>query len=111
MAVPGRFETTRKIIFALCRTSQIVIARSKDWTGDLRTDLVCTTPGCTNVLEDQRTKNRATKRGIVRAFADGFAHKPMTTFGSMNTDVLERTVPGYHRPNFCDLIAANSLGG
>jgi hypothetical protein len=35
MAVPGRFETTRKIIFALCRTSQIVIARSKDWTGDL----------------------------------------------------------------------------
>jgi hypothetical protein len=106
LTVPGRFETTRKIIFALCRTSQIVIARSKDWT-----DLVCTTPGCTNVLEDQRTKNRATKRRIVRAFADGFAHKPMTTFGSMNTDVLERTVPGYHRPNFCDLIAANSLGG
>jgi hypothetical protein len=29
----------------------------------------------------------------------------------MNTDVLERTVPGYCRPNFCDLIAANPLGG
>jgi HD domain len=51
------------------------------------------------------------KQGIVRAFADGFAHKPATTFGTMNTDVLERTLPGYRRPNFCDLIAANPLGG
>jgi len=51
------------------------------------------------------------KRGIVRAFSDGFAHKPATTFGTMNTDVLERTVPGYRRPNFCDFIAANPLGG
>jgi hypothetical protein len=51
------------------------------------------------------------KRGIVQAFSDGFAHKPMTTFGTMNSDVLERTLPGHRRPNFCDLIAANPLGG
>lgn len=51
------------------------------------------------------------KRGIVQAFADGFAHKPMTAFGTMNSDVLERTQPGYRRPNFCDMIAANPLGG
>src|SRR4051794_24621351 len=51
------------------------------------------------------------KRGIVRAFAEGFAYKPATAFGTMNTDVLEKTVPGYRRPNFCDLIAANPLGG
>jgi hypothetical protein len=51
------------------------------------------------------------KRGIVRAFSDGFAHKPMTAFGTMNTDVLERTLPGYRRPDFCALIAANPLGG
>jgi hypothetical protein len=51
------------------------------------------------------------KGGIVRAFADGFGHKPATTFGTMNTDVLEQTLPGYRRPNFCDLIAANPLGG
>ena len=51
------------------------------------------------------------KRGIVRAFADGFAYKPETAFGTMNADILERTQPGYHRPNFCDLIAANPLGG
>jgi hypothetical protein len=51
------------------------------------------------------------KAGIVRAFADGFAYKPATAFGTMNTDVLEKTQPGYRRPNFCDLIAANPLGG
>jgi hypothetical protein len=51
------------------------------------------------------------KRGIVHAFGEGFAHKPLTTFGTMNSDILERTQPGYRRPNFCDLIAANPLGG
>ncbi len=51
------------------------------------------------------------KRGIIRAFTDGFALKPATTFGTMNMDVLEQTLPGYRRPNFCDLIAANPLGG
>ena len=51
------------------------------------------------------------RRGIVQAFCDGFAHKPATTFGTMNADVLERTLPGYRRPNFCDLIAANPLAG
>ena len=51
------------------------------------------------------------ERGIVRAFADGFAYKPATTFGTMNADVLERALPGYRRTNLCDLIAANPLGG
>jgi hypothetical protein len=51
------------------------------------------------------------KCGIIQAFSDGFADKPATTFGTMNSDVLERTLPGYRRPNFCDLIAANPLGG
>ena len=42
--------------------------------------------------------------------ADDFADKPATVFGPMNGDVLERTLPGYRRPNFCDLIAANHRG-
>ena len=49
--------------------------------------------------------------GIIRAFGDGLADKPATAFGTLNADVLERTLPGYRRPNFCDLIAANPLGG
>jgi hypothetical protein len=30
--------------------------------------------------------------------------KPETTFGTMNTDILEATVAEYVRPNFCDYI-------
>jgi hypothetical protein len=44
------------------------------------------------------------KAGIVEAFAAGMRDKPETTFGTMNTDVLEETLPGYVRPNFCELI-------
>ena len=51
------------------------------------------------------------KRGIVQAFADGFSFKPLTAFGTMNSDVLERVLPDYRRTNFCELIAANPLGG
>jgi hypothetical protein len=44
------------------------------------------------------------KEGIIQAFSAGFRDKPATTFGTMNTDVLEETVPSYVRPNFCDII-------
>ena len=43
--------------------------------------------------------------------ATDLGHKPATTFGTMNSDVLERALPGYRRPNFCDLIVANPLRG
>ena len=45
------------------------------------------------------------KAGIVRAFYDGMRAKPETTFGTMNTDVLEALDPDYRRPNFCRMIA------
>jgi hypothetical protein len=44
------------------------------------------------------------KTGIVEAFSAGMRDKPETTFGTMNTDILEATVPGYVRPNLCDYI-------
>jgi hypothetical protein len=44
------------------------------------------------------------KEGIIEAFSAGMRDKPETTFGTMNTDILEATVPGYERPNFCDYI-------
>jgi hypothetical protein len=44
------------------------------------------------------------KRSILRAFTDGIAHKPETTFGNVKADVLERFVPGYQRGNFVDVI-------
>jgi hypothetical protein len=47
------------------------------------------------------------KHEIVRAFAEGFQHKPDSTFGTVNADVLEKMVPGFVRQNFCELIAAS----
>ena len=44
------------------------------------------------------------KEANIQAFADGFADKPDTTFGTMNADVLAEKLPGYVRPNFCAII-------
>ena len=47
------------------------------------------------------------KESIIRAFAEGFAHKPDTTFGTVNADVLAEKLPGYERPDFCAIIRAS----
>jgi hypothetical protein len=44
------------------------------------------------------------KRQILEAFTDGFAHRPDTTFGTVNADVLEHFVPGFRRVDFVDVI-------
>jgi hypothetical protein len=51
------------------------------------------------------------KEGIIQAFSAGMRDKPETAFGTMNTDILEATVTGYWRPNFCDLIRTSRLAG
>ena len=51
------------------------------------------------------------KTGIVEAFFEGMRDRPDTTFGTMNTDILEGRLAGYVRPSFCALIAGNPLGG
>jgi hypothetical protein len=44
------------------------------------------------------------KESIIQAFADGMAHRPETTFGTMNDDVLAEKLPGFQRANFCEII-------
>jgi hypothetical protein len=51
------------------------------------------------------------KAGIVEAFSAGMRDKPETTFGTMNTDILEATAPEYVRPNFCDYIQNSRFEG
>ena len=48
------------------------------------------------------------KREILSAFNDGMKHRPQTTFGTCNADVLERFDPTFVRDNFVDTILANS---
>jgi hypothetical protein len=46
-------------------------------------------------------------RQILRAFTEGIAPRPETTFGNVKADVLERFVPGYQRGNFVDVIESS----
>lgn len=49
----------------------------------------------------------AFKRRILRAFADGNIHRPRTTFGNVNADVLERYDDSFVREDFVDIILNN----
>jgi len=44
------------------------------------------------------------KEQIIHAFHDGFCHKPETTFGTVNDDVLALLDPKFKRANFCSII-------
>ena len=47
------------------------------------------------------------KKDFIQAYFAGFAHKPGTTYGTVNAGVCERYIPGYRTPNACDLMAAS----
>jgi hypothetical protein len=47
------------------------------------------------------------KEGFIKEYFAGFAHKPGTTYGTVNSSICERLIPGYKVPNACDLIAAS----
>ncbi|HVX92419.1 MAG TPA: HD domain-containing protein [Xanthobacteraceae bacterium] len=47
------------------------------------------------------------KNGFIEEYFAGFAHKPATTYGTVNAGFCERFIPGYKNPNACDLIAAS----
>jgi hypothetical protein len=50
------------------------------------------------------------KEQIIQAFYDGNKHKPATTFGNVNTDVLELKDPAFKRANFCSIIRNSAWG-
>ena len=47
------------------------------------------------------------KRRILAAFTDGNVHRPETTFGNVNADVLAHYLPGYQRGDFVETILGN----
>jgi hypothetical protein len=49
------------------------------------------------------------KERFIQEYFAGFAHKPGTTFGTVNAGICERLIPGYKSPNACDLLAASPL--
>jgi hypothetical protein len=47
------------------------------------------------------------KERFIQEYFAGFAHKPGTTYGTVNASICERLIPGYETPNACDVIAAS----
>ena len=48
------------------------------------------------------------KQQILAAFNEGMKHRPQSTFGTCNADVLERFDPAFARDNFVDNILGNT---
>jgi HD superfamily phosphodiesterase len=48
------------------------------------------------------------KRRILQAFTDGNKHRPRSTFGNVNADVLEHFDPSFVRDDFVEIILDNS---
>ena len=51
------------------------------------------------------------KEDIIQAFYDGNKHKPETTFGNVNADVLADKDPHFTQINFCSVIRASAWRG
>jgi HD superfamily phosphodiesterase len=48
------------------------------------------------------------KNRILAAFNEGMKHRPQSTFGTVNDDVLAHFDPTFERENFVDIIRSNS---
>src|ERR1700704_2649789 len=51
------------------------------------------------------------KEEIIEAFYNGFHHRPETTFGNVNADVLADKDPSFRPQNFCRVIRASAWPG
>jgi hypothetical protein len=51
------------------------------------------------------------KEDIIHTFYDGFGHKPETTFGTVNADVLADKDPKFQRMNCCSIIRGSQWKG
>ena len=51
------------------------------------------------------------KEDIIRAFYDGNKHRPETTFGNVNADVLADKDPHFTHTNFCSVIRGSAWRG
>lgn len=47
------------------------------------------------------------KESFLRAYFEGFAHKPDSTYGTLNAHFCEHFIPGYRSPNAFDRITAS----
>ncbi len=53
---------------------------------------------------EHHPRGGAFKNDIIEAFAKGMIKRPLTTFGTVNADVLDLKDPHFKRMNFCSII-------
>jgi len=68
-------------------------ARYDEFTAQQRDEIVETCP-----------REAGFKKRLLEDYARGMEHRPDTTFGTVNADVLDRWDPNYRRMNFCGLV-------
>lgn len=56
-------------------------------------------------------RERDFKEEIIHAFYEGLKHRPATTFGTVNADVIADKEPGFKRGNFCAVIRGSTWSG
>jgi hypothetical protein len=56
-------------------------------------------------------RDRHFKENIIQAFYDGMKHRPDSTFGTVNDDVLADKEPSFRRMNFCGVIRESAWAG
>ena len=47
------------------------------------------------------------KNEFLQAFVDGLAHRPDTTYGTVNADVLEHFIPGFRRTSMVERVTSS----
>jgi HD superfamily phosphodiesterase len=61
-----------------------------------------------NAVVQAHPRNEHFKEDIIRAFYDGMKHRPDSTFGTVNDDVLADKDPSFKRINFCSVIRGSA---
>ena len=64
-----------------------------------------------NAVVAAHPRDRHFKENIIQAFYDGMKHRPDSTFGTVNDDVLADKEPSFKRMNFCSIIRGSAWAG
>lgn len=63
------------------------------------------------LIVQKHPRSASFKEDIIQAFYDGNKHKPDTTFGNVNADVIADKEPSFVRQNFCSVIRRSPWAG
>jgi hypothetical protein len=90
--IPARVSPLAGLLAEAVRTD-LTAAQFDSYTGCERAGVLAAYP-----------RGKGFKEAIIGAIARGMTHRPHTTFGTRNADVLDRIDPNYSRENFCGQI-------